>query len=287
MTTAALQLPELATNQAQPDVIVNDALEMLDAAVAGQIDIAVAANANINIGTTGVPAQWQYAVISVSDYSPTVLTANRDVVWPNVTRRGPFTFVNHTARILTVKRVGQTGVTVASGATAQLRDNGTDIENFLPTPSGLGSNAVANQSTVTGSTVTDALNTLKAAIPTSTPTAIPIAASDEATALTTGTAKVTFRLPYALSLTSVRASLTVAQTSGTLLQIDVKAAGTSVFTTKPTLDNTEKTTTTAATASVLTATPLALADDTEITIDISAIGDSTAKGLKVYLIGTR
>ena len=32
-----------------------------------------------------------------------------------------------------------------------------------------------------------------------------VAASDETTALTTGTAKVTFRMPYAFTLTSVRA----------------------------------------------------------------------------------
>ena len=41
-----------------------------------------------------------------------------------------------------------------------------------------------------------------------------IAASDETTALTTGTAKVTFRMPAAVTLSEVRASLTTANTSG-------------------------------------------------------------------------
>ena len=41
-----------------------------------------------------------------------------------------------------------------------------------------------------------------------------IAVGDETTALTTGTAKVTFRMPYAFTLTGVRASLTTAQGSG-------------------------------------------------------------------------
>jgi hypothetical protein len=112
-----------------------------------------------------------------------------------------------------------------------------------------------------------------------------IACSDETTALTAGTAKVTFRMPYAFTLTEVRASLTTAQTSGNIFTINVKEAGTTIFSTKPTIDNTEKSTTTAATAAVISDT--SLADDAEITVDIDQIGDGTAKGLKVMLIGYR
>lgn len=114
---------------------------------------------------------------------------------------------------------------------------------------------------------------------------IAIAVSDEVTPLTTGTAKVTFRMPYPFTLSSVRASLSTAQTSGSLLTVNVKESGTTIFSTKITLDNTEKTTTTAATPPVLSDT--SLADDAEITIDIDQIGDGTAKGLKVYLIGKK
>jgi len=60
---------------------------------------------------------------------------------------------------------------------------------------------------------------------------------------------------------------------------------TTILSTKLTIDNTEKTSTTAATAAVISDT--ALADDAEITIDIDQIGDGTAKGLKITLIGTR
>lgn len=112
-----------------------------------------------------------------------------------------------------------------------------------------------------------------------------VAASDETTALTTGTAKVTFRMPYAFTLSAVRASLTTAQTSGSLLTIDINESGTTILSTKLTIDNTEKTSTTAATPPVISDT--VLADDAEITIDIDQIGDGTAKGLKVVLIGKR
>jgi len=117
------------------------------------------------------------------------------------------------------------------------------------------------------------------------PVEIQLAASDETTALTTGTAKMTFRMPHAMTLTSVRASLTTAQTSGSIFTVDINQGGSSVLGTKLTIDNTEKTSTTAATPATITTS--ALTDDSEITIDIDQIGDGTAKGLKITLIGTR
>jgi len=117
------------------------------------------------------------------------------------------------------------------------------------------------------------------------PVEIQLAASDETTALTTGTAKVTFRMPHAMTLTSVRASLTTAQASGSIFTVDINESGSTILSTKLTIDNTEKTSTTAATPAVISDT--ALADDAEITIDIDQIGDGTAKGLKITLIGTR
>jgi hypothetical protein len=112
-----------------------------------------------------------------------------------------------------------------------------------------------------------------------------LAASDETTALTTGTGKVTFRMPYAFTVSAVRASLSTAQTSGSIFTVDINDSGTSILSTKLTIDNTEKTSTTAAAAAVISDT--ALSDDAEITIDIDQVGDGTAKGLKITLIGTR
>lgn len=128
------------------------------------------------------------------------------------------------------------------------------------------------------------LNGLNGTNGTNAPKILPIACSDEITALTTGAAKVTLRMPYAMVLSAVRASLTVAQTSGVLLTVSIKESGVSILSTALTFDNTEKTTTTAVTLPVIS--DANLADDAEITIDIDQIGDGTAKGLKVYLIGT-
>ncbi|TXH12493.1 MAG: DUF2793 domain-containing protein [Hyphomicrobiaceae bacterium] len=111
-----------------------------------------------------------------------------------------------------------------------------------------------------------------------------IAVSDETTALTAGATKVTFRMPYAFTLTAVRASLSTAQSSGSILTVDINEGGASVLSTKLTIDNSEKSSTTAATAAVIS--DPALADDAEITIDIDQVGTGGA-GLKVVLIGNR
>lgn len=110
-----------------------------------------------------------------------------------------------------------------------------------------------------------------------------IACSDETSTLTTGTAKRTFRMPYAFYLTAVRASLKTAQTSGTAFQVDINEAGTSVLSTKLTIDNSELTSVTAATAAVIS--DPSLASDAEITIDIDTCTASQSVGLKVTLIG--
>lgn len=118
------------------------------------------------------------------------------------------------------------------------------------------------------------------------PCEVQLAVSDETTSLTTGAGKITFRMPYAMVLQEVRASLVVAGTTSGLTTIDINESGATILSTKLTIDLTEKTSTTASTPAVISDT--ALADDAEITIDIDAIsGGATEKGLKVLLKGYR
>ena len=108
------------------------------------------------------------------------------------------------------------------------------------------------------------------------------AASDELTPITAGAGKLTFRMPYAMTLTSCRCSLVTAQASGSIFTVDIHESGTTILSTKITLDNTEKTSTTGA-APVISDS--SLADDAEITIDVDQVGNGTAAGLKCVLIG--
>lgn len=115
------------------------------------------------------------------------------------------------------------------------------------------------------------------------PFEIGVAVSDETTDLTTGTSKVTFRMPCAMTLTGVRSSINTVSSSG-LVTVDINEGGATILSTKLSIDQGEKTSQTAATPAVIS--DAALTDDAEITIDIDAAGTG-AKGLKVWLIGTR
>jgi hypothetical protein len=111
-----------------------------------------------------------------------------------------------------------------------------------------------------------------------------LALSDETTNITTGTAKITFRAPFAWTLTKIpRASLSTASSSGTPT-VDINVNGSSILSTKLTIDANETTSTTAATAAVLSSTTVA--DDSEITLDIDVAGTG-AKGLKVTIFYKR
>jgi hypothetical protein len=112
---------------------------------------------------------------------------------------------------------------------------------------------------------------------------IAVAISDEVTNLTTGTAKATIHMPYAFTLVDVKAGVTVAQTAGSILTFDINEAGVSVLSTKLTIDNSEKTSGTAATPPVIF--DASLANNAEVTFDIDQVGTALAKGAKIYLIG--
>jgi hypothetical protein len=114
---------------------------------------------------------------------------------------------------------------------------------------------------------------------------IVLACSDETTDLATGTARVTFRMPWAATLTDVRLSVNTAPT-GSALIVDVNEGGASVFGTLPQIDDGDTTSVGSVVAPVISDS--ALAADAEITVDIDQVGSSAAgKGLKVALYVTR
>lgn len=115
------------------------------------------------------------------------------------------------------------------------------------------------------------------------PVLIQLACSDLTTNLTTGTGKAYFRAPYAFTITEVRASLDDPSSSGAVT-VDINVSGSTILSTKLTIDATEETSETAATPPVLSST--AVADDAKVTVDIDGAG-TDAKGLIVTIIGVR
>jgi hypothetical protein len=253
--------------------------------------------------TNGTTIDAYFTALAVP--ATTLTAADRLAIRVFVTTSGrTITLHTENSHLCQVITTFSTGLTALNGLTAQVQSlavgtsgtdfaisSATDTHTFnLPTASASNRGALSSGdwttfngkfNTPSGTTAQYVRGDGSLA---SLPFELVVAASDETTALTAGTAKITFRMPRAVTLTAVRASLTTAQASGSIFTVDINEAGTSILSTKLTIDNTEKTSTTAATPPVISDT--ALADDAEITIDIDQIGNGTATGLKVALIGT-
>ncbi len=120
-----------------------------------------------------------------------------------------------------------------------------------------------------------------------TPRPILLALSDETTVLDPASTTVpvmTIRMPYKFVLTGVRASLTTAGTGAALITVDIHESGTTVLSTKITIDATEKTSETAATPPVISDSSLANDSLIELFLDVRDT-DNVATGLKVTLLG--
>ena len=115
-----------------------------------------------------------------------------------------------------------------------------------------------------------------------------IACSDEGTALTTGTAKVSFRMPYAFTLTAGAGGITAScnqAPTGAILTMDINEAGSTILSTKLTIAI-GSTTSVGGTDPVIS--DVNLAANALMTVDIDQIGSSNAgTGLKVTLIGVK
>lgn len=112
---------------------------------------------------------------------------------------------------------------------------------------------------------------------------VSIAVSDEFTNLEASTGLATFRMPFAMELTNIKASVTTAPTGSNLI-VDVNQDGSTLLSTKLSIDSSENTSVTAATPVVIGDSSLGY--DSEITIDIDQVGSTIpGTGLKVYLLG--
>lgn len=111
---------------------------------------------------------------------------------------------------------------------------------------------------------------------------IQVACSDPVSALTTGTAKGYFRIAGSYTVTGVKVSLLTAQSSGSVFTVDINENGTSILSTKLTVDNSEETSVTAATPAVISDT--SIASDSEITIDFDQVGTGGV-GVVVTILG--
>ena len=120
MTTTNLGLLNQVENTLQPGAAHNYNMGILDKVVAGVATHEFTTDANYTL----VAADYQTSVLELTDTVVT-LSTGRDVVFP--ARFGLIVVVNSTAQTLTLKKSGQTGVTLAAGATCLVAAGSTDV----------------------------------------------------------------------------------------------------------------------------------------------------------------
>jgi len=167
--------------------------------------------------------------------------------------------------------IAANGITVTSRATGDiLKDNGTNLQRLAM--------GTANQVLKVNPAGTDVIygnSGIQAMI---------VAASDETTVLTVADGKTEFQMPYAFTLTDVRATLTTAGTTSGVTTVDIEDDGVSIFSTLLTIDFDEKTSTSAATPAVISGAALADGSVMKINVDVLS-GGATEAGLKIAFIG--
>lgn len=110
-----------------------------------------------------------------------------------------------------------------------------------------------------------------------------LAFSDEATPITAAPDKLTLHWPYTTTFLEIWIELKTAQASGSIFTVDVHKNGTTILSTKLTIDNTEETSLTAATPPVISVSSVTKGD--RITVDVDQVGNGTAVGGKIWFRG--
>ena len=118
---------------------------------------------------------------------------------------------------------------------------------------------------------------------------VTFACGDETTAIAATGQKLSFRMPFAMTLNAgiagVKGSLVTAGTGVNLLTVDINEAGSTILSTKLTFDATETSSVSASTPVVIS--DVNLADDAIITVDVDQLDSGgVAAGLKISLIGS-
>lgn len=245
--TTNLGLPYVAAAQNQKEVTLNSALDKADKALTETFS-ADLASGNVTLTTT----QYRECLMVLATNAT---TGGRTVTLPQVERIALLRAETSCTQPVGFVR-GSTTLTAMPGQTLVVRTDGT----------------------------ANGLVALVSSSAAGMPGEFWLALSDEGTVIEAGNGKVSFRAPYALGVTEVRASLRGGCAAGTFT-IDINVSAASILSTKLTIDAGETTSATAAVPPVLSTTTID--DDEVVTIDVDDAGDETATGLKILIRGIR
>jgi hypothetical protein len=224
-------------------------------------------NDNTSFSLTGTATNGQRLLVTVSNYNPVaqIIITNLPGFYDQFARSNRTTWIIESNSITTLGFTYHTNL-----------NNGLWVLDSWSGPEyalAFGSRLAASTNGATREITVDALAA----------TNVWEFAFGETNVLATGTGLFKWRAPYAMTVVGLRASLSTVSSSG-IPTVDINESGTTIISTKLTIDASELTSTTAATPYVLSDT--AIADDAEITFDIDVAGTGAA-GLKVKIYTTR
>lgn len=149
-------------------------------------------------------------------------------------------------------------------------------------PSALGNNVVTDTDLVVAVVGNITSQLTFAQLARALPMVMPFTIGDETTAITAGTNKFQFSMPFDVVLLYIVVTLVTAQTSGNIFTVDVNANGTSLLSTKLTIDNLGKTSRGGSIPAVISDNTIGAGE--VVSVDVDQIGNGTAAGLKMFLV---
>lgn len=126
MATANLGITYLIANLATPEIIINEQMDIIDAAICGQLSLSAAgmtdANYTLDDLSTTYPQEWQYGILLVN----VACTAPRDLIIPTG-KKMRYVIHNTSGQLITVKYATGNNVQVDNNGVWQVYANGTDV----------------------------------------------------------------------------------------------------------------------------------------------------------------
>lgn len=128
--TNNLLVPHLGQNVAQPETPVNEAMDIFDASVAGQLTVDVNADTNYTLDVNSItyPQEWQYGTLIITNTGITN-TAQVDLILPD-TYKMKYTLDNRTGSTFSIRLItttGPIGVSVPDGSIYSMYSDGIDV----------------------------------------------------------------------------------------------------------------------------------------------------------------
>lgn len=128
MTTSNLLIPYLGQNVAQPEIPVNEALDIIDASICGQLIVPMVADTTylLDVLNLSYPQEWQYGILILNVLN----TIQTELHLPDGYKM-KYVIENNTGQNIVFKTVSGTGITIATGTTKIVYSNGIDIKGIV------------------------------------------------------------------------------------------------------------------------------------------------------------